>query len=484
MDLRTYDRTVVSDNLETAYAEFLRAYPRYESTRKLDALRDTEYRRLDETGHNYLDYTGGGLYGESQLRKHMELLVHNVFGNPHSANPTSLAMTHLVEQARTYVLEFFNASPDDYIVIFTQNATGALKLVGESYPFGPEGNYLLTFDNHNSVNGVREFAHNRGATVNYIPLVPPDLRVDTDKLKQAFNLANPRGHNLFAYPAQSNFSGVQHPLEWIAEAKSKGWDVLLDAAAFAPTNLLDLSRWKPDFVDLSFYKIFGYPTGIGCLIARKETVHKLHRPWYAGGTITFSSVQAEGYYLTPGSAGFEDGTVNYLGLPAVEIGLRHIAAIGIDTIHTRVMNLTGWLLDQLLALRHRNGKPLIRVYGPTTVEMRGATIEVNYYDPDGALIDCNRVEALANQRMISLRAGCHCNPGAREISLGFSAEDLEICFKDKDRMTFEQFLQVIDGKTTGAVRASLGLVTTFRDVYGYVKFAESFLDKPASAFSV
>jgi selenocysteine lyase/cysteine desulfurase len=470
------------ENLETAYAEFLRSYPAYESTQKLDELRKTEYKRLDETGHIYLDYTGGGLYAESQLREHLELLSNNVFGNPHSQNPTSLAMTRLVEQARSYILEFFNASPDEYIVIFTQNATGALKLVGESYPFSPEGNYLLTFDNHNSVNGIREFAHHRGARVTYIPLVPPDLRVDAEKLRQAFDLANPKGHNLFAYPAQSNFSGVQHPLEWIAEAKSKGWDVLLDAAAFAPTNRLDLSQWQPDFVDLSFYKIFGYPTGIGCLIARKETVHKLHRPWYAGGTITFSSVQGEGYYLTPGPAGFEDGTVNYLGLPAVEIGLRHIDSIGIHTIHTRVMTLTAWLLDQLTALRHTNGRPLIRVYGPMDMEMRGGTIEVNYFDPEGILIDCNRVEAIANSQLISLRAGCHCNPGAREISLGYSAEDLEVCFKDKDRMTFEQFLHVIDGKTTGAVRASLGLATTFEDVYRYVKFAESFLDMPQSAF--
>jgi len=50
------------------------------------------------------------------------------------------------------VLEFFNASPDEYVVTFTQNASGALKLVGESYPFGPGDAYLLTFDNHNSVN--------------------------------------------------------------------------------------------------------------------------------------------------------------------------------------------------------------------------------------------------------------------------------------------------------------------------------------------
>ena len=216
--------------------------------------------------------------------------------------------------------------------IFTPNATGALKLVGESYPFAPGDTYLLTYDNHNSVNGIREFARADGATITYIPLLPPDLRVDDAKLEEAIDAVGPGGNNLFAFPAQSNFSGVQHPLDWVACAQARGWDVLLDAAAFAPTNRLDLSQVKPDFVDLSFYKILGYPTGIGCLIARREAVIKLRRPWYAGGTITFSSVQGEGFYLTPGPSGFEDGTVNYLGIPAIEAGLRYIDSIGIETI--------------------------------------------------------------------------------------------------------------------------------------------------------
>ncbi len=472
-----------SDNtLNAAFEAFRAVYPAFDTTRDLDDLRAKDYNRLDKLGQVYLDYTGGGLYAESQLNTHLDLLKNNVFGNPHSTNPTSLAMTRLVEQARQYVHQYFHASPDEYVVIFTQNATGALKIVGESYPFEPGGNYLLTFDNHNSVNGIREYAHARGATVTYVPLLPPDLYVDADKLRAGFDLANPNAHNLFAYPAQSNFSGMQHPLEWIAEAQAKGWDVLLDAAAFAPSNRLDLSVWKPNFVDLSFYKIFGYPTGIGALIARKESVYKLHRPWYAGGTVSCASVQGEGYYLTPGPSGFEDGTVNYLSLPAVEIGLRHIESIGIEKIHTRVMCLSAWLIDQLVALRHSNGSPLIRLYGSTGIEKRGATVEVNYYDPDQMLIDCHIVETLANAENISLRAGCHCNPGAGEISMGFSEAEMLACLRDKDRMTYDQFMQVVDSKHAGAVRASLGLVTTFEDVYRYVQFARTLIDKPVESF--
>ena len=245
-------------------------------------------------------------------------------------------------------------------------------------------------------------------------------------------------------------------------------------------------RWHPDYVSLSFYKIFGYPTGIGALLVRRPALAKLRRPWYAGGTITFASVRAEaapggGFYLTPGPAGFEDGTVDYLGIPAVGIGLDHISSVGVETIHTRVMCLTGWLLEALGALHHSNGAPVVRVYGPAGTDRRGATIVMNFLDPSGMLIDSVRVERRANMAGISLRSGCHCNPGLREVALGFSTAEMAAAFKDKDRLRYEEFLQVIDGKTTGAARASLGLATTFADVYRFREFAAGFRDVPSDA---
>jgi selenocysteine lyase/cysteine desulfurase len=311
---------VAAKPIDVAYARFMEVYPAYETTSLLSELRAQEYSRLDKRNQTYLDYTGGGLYADSQLRDHMALLREGVFGNPHSTSPASEATTILVERARNYVLEYFNASPEEYVAIFTANATGAIKLVGESYPFGPGDQYLLTFDNHNSINGIREFARAKGTNVTYVPVIPPELRLDANKLVSSLDDARLGSNNLFAYPVQSNFSGVQHPLEWIAEAQARGWDVLADCAAFLPTNRLDLSRWHPDFVPLSFYKIFGYPTGVGCLLARRAALTKLSRPWFAGGTITIASVQAEDHHMAEGETAFEEGTVNYLNLPAVEIG--------------------------------------------------------------------------------------------------------------------------------------------------------------------
>jgi selenocysteine lyase/cysteine desulfurase len=374
------------------------------------------------------------------------------------------------------VLEYFNASPDEYLAIWTANASGALKLVGEAYPFAPGTRFLITFDNHNSVNGIREFARAKGATLQYLPVLPASMRVDEAQLMAALDQAQPGAPNLFAYPAQSNFSGVQHPLEWIEAARARGWDVLVDCAAFAPTNRLDLGRWHPDFVPLSFYKIFGYPTGVGCLLARKTALRRLRRPWFAGGTIFAVTVQGDGYYLAEGEAGFEDGTLNYLNLPAVEIGLNHVEAAGVDRIHERVMCLTGWLLDRLVQLKHGNGRPLVRIYGPPGRHMRGGTIALNFLDPAGHIVDERIVDRVANRAMISLSTGCFCNPGAGEVAFHIPREPLVDSFTSDVGMSYDEFLTVLGLESAGAVRASFGIASNFADAYRFLEFAKGFVD--------
>jgi molybdenum cofactor sulfurtransferase len=460
---------------ELGDAAFRRRHPSYAATSVLDDLRSSDYARLDASAHVYLDYTGGGLYAESQLREHMRLLQDGVLGNPHSINPTSLASTEFVERARAYVLDFFRASPEEYVAIFTPNATGALRLVGESYPFHPGDRFLLTFDNHNSVNGIREFARARGAETTYIPSVAPDLRVDETLLPRYLTDTAGDHHNLFAYPAQSNFSGAQHPLEWIEQAHAHGWDVLLDAAAYVPTNRLDLSRWHPDFVAISFYKMFGWPTGVGGLIARRDALEKLQRPWFSGGTIVAAFVQRQYYQSAPGAAHFEDGTVNYLNLPAVEIGLRYLDRIGIETIHDRVSALGAWLLDTLSSLAHTNGSPVATVYGPRTWDQRGATIAFNFLHPDGRVVDERYVDRVAARHNISLRSGCFCNPGAGEVAFTISSETL-LGGEFGEGMMLEDYIDAIGLPSGGAIRASLGLASNFHDVQRFIEFAAEFAD--------
>ena len=457
------------------FQKFIEDFPQYKQTTALDKLRKKEYRRLDKSRQVYLDYTGGNLYTKRQVKKHLSLLLQHTFGNPHSTNPSSHLSTTLVEETRKYVLDYFHAE-EDYYCIFTPNASGALKIVGESYPFSKDSFLLLSLDNHNSVNGIREFAKGKGSAFGYTPLNASDLKLNMEELIQHLDSHDDKTNKLFAFPAQSNVSGVKHPLHYVKLAQDKGWDVLLDVAAFVPTNTLDLQEVKPDFASVSFYKIFGYPTGLGCLLLKKEKFGKLVKPWYAGGTIAFSSATFDGHFLMQNHERFEDGTLNYLDIPAIKIGLQQIERIGMDMINRRVECLCGWLLKNLKDMQHSNGKPLAKIFGPEVMASRGGTIVLNFHDPEGRVFPFSYIESEANKKNISIRTGCFCNPGVDETNNCISENHLAEYFRAHHTHNFYN-KEEIAGQLRGAVRISLGFASNFKDVFSFYMFARTFLNR-------
>lgn len=460
-------------NAQGHFGEFIRRFPEYLETQALDELRAKDFARLDEQKHTYLDFTGGQLYGISLLERHQQFLAENILGNPHSINPSSALAERHIHDTRKKVLEYFNAG-EEYICIFTANASAAIKIVAESYPFEKTGQLLLTADNHNSVNGIREFARKKQCPFHYAPL-NADLQFNESVLEET--LEKLKGRNkLFAFPAQSNVSGLKHDLSWVEKAHSSGWHVLLDAAAFAPTNQLDLQEHCPDFVALSFYKIFGYPTGLGALLVKKTAFDLLEKPAFAGGTITIVSVNGDGHYLEKEAARFEDGTVNYLEIPALKNGLEYIEAIGIDQIGLRVEVLTTFLLSQLQQLKHYNGQALIKIYGPNSMEKRGGTLVMNFYDEEGELYDFQQIESDAFRHNISIRTGCFCNPGIDEINHGLDHEQLKRYFKLEGEKNYFDLIRFL-GMKRGAVRVSLGFVTNYKDIAKFLSFCKLYLNK-------
>ncbi|MFI0982082.1 aminotransferase class V-fold PLP-dependent enzyme [Streptomyces sp. NPDC021093] len=452
------------------------------------ALRATEFGRLDEGGHVYLDHTGAALPPRSLVLASAERVVGGCYGNPHSESPASRASGLLLAEARRAVLRHFRADPAEYAVIFTPNATGALRLVGEAYPFTSRDRLVLPLDNHNSVNGLREHARARGARTVYVPLDGPALTVDEKHLRAALPPHRRKGgeegrrRGLFAYPAQSNFTGVQHPLEWTAAAQRRGYDVLLDAAAFVPANALDLGRHHPDFVAVSWYKVFGHPTGVGSLIARREALARLRRPWFSGGTVHAVSAQAQWHVLARDESAFEDGTVDFLSIPDVTAGLEWINNIGMDRVHAHVAALTGRLLAGLRTLRHSDGSPLVRLYGPDGGGApdsgapsdgggapRGGTVALNLLGADGRVIDERIVARDSAERGISLRTGCFCNPGAGEAAFALPLRRLRSAAK-RQADSLEDYLELLRLPSAGAIRLSLGISSQPADIDAFLTF--------------
>ncbi|HEX2452488.1 MAG TPA: aminotransferase class V-fold PLP-dependent enzyme [Vicinamibacterales bacterium] len=427
----------------------------------LEGLRDREFARLGH--HTYLDYAGSALYAESQVQDHHDFLTRTLLGNPHSSHPPSLASTRIIDDARRRVLTFLDADDATHVVSFTANATAAIKLVAESYPFGSDSVCVLSADNHNSVNGIRSYARRAGAEVRYLPL-DADLRLAEPGV--ALAEAAQAGGGLLAFPAQSNFSGVRHPLHLVEHAHALGLDVLLDAAAFAPTAALSLRRCPADFTVLSFYKLFGYPTGVGALVARRDALDRLIRPWFSGGTVLFASVQLERHRLRADHEAFEDGTPNFIGIAALASGFDLLEGIGMSRLSTHVLGLTARLLHGLQSLRHANGCPVVQIYGPSDMTDRGGVVTFNVLDRSGHAVPYQVVEQRMAQAGVSVRGGCFCNPGAAEAAFGFDPRGSARCLDHLDgEFTVERFASCLgDGTAVGAIRASLGLATNADDV--------------------
>jgi selenocysteine lyase/cysteine desulfurase len=427
-----------------------------------EALRAREFARLDAQGIAYLDYAAAGLYGASQVAAYAELLG-GVFGNPHSESAPSRASTDAIEAARAAVLAYIGLDPAEYAVIFTANTSAAIKLVAEAYRFGPRRGFVLSADNHNSVNGIREYARRAGAPVAVLPL-DSELRLD-DPIPRLAGHRDAEG-GLFAFPAQSNFSGVKHPLSLIADAQRLGYDVLIDAAGLRGTALPDLAGSGADFIALSFYKLFGLPTGVGALIARHAALGRLDRPWFAGGTVDFVSVQLDRHQLTRGAHGFEDGTPNFLNIAAVPAGFAMLCTLERDRACRRLDRLTARLLGDFQSLRHRDGAPLVQLYGPQALDGRGATLAFNLLAPDGLPIPYVAVEARARDFGVALRGGCFCNPGASEAAFGLAAADMAACLAETGADFSIPRLAACLGpaQPIGALRISLGCPTSERDL--------------------
>ncbi|HLJ74435.1 MAG TPA: aminotransferase class V-fold PLP-dependent enzyme [Thermoanaerobaculia bacterium] len=399
-------------------------------------LRQREFSRLDKSRHVYADYTGSALYGTSQLLDHYALLARGVFGNPHAEARASRASTELMDRVRDTVLQFFGVDASTHDVCFTANATAAIKLVAESYPFSDERGCVLSVDNHNSVNGIREFARRAGAAVQTV-------RLDRNELP-------PDGPALFAFPAQSNFSGVQYPLSLVDIAHERGLDVLVDAAAYVPGQSLNLRDCEADFTALSFYKMFGYPTGVGALIARRDALAKLQRPWFAGGTVLYASVAADTHRLRPGHDAFEDGTPDFLGISALPSGFALLNEIGMDRIQAHVERLTSLFVRAI--------KPFATLYGRTAFNIEG----IPYWT----------VEEQAWKSNISLRGGCFCNPGASEIAFGLEEGTISRCFaRLGSEFSVERFAECTS-RSVGAVRVSFGVANNDEDVHRVVYMLE------------
>jgi molybdenum cofactor sulfurtransferase len=450
------------------------------------AFRDKEFARLDRNGEIYLDYVGGSLPPLSLLKQQFAYLESGIVGNPHSAGKEAM---HSLDRLKIMMKRLFNCDDsDDYDMVFTANASGAITIVAECFPFKVGSSFVLTKDNHTSVNSIRDFANDKGASTTYVTATNENL-IWEKSMNRALDDVDKTKPNLLAYPAQSNATGARHDLKWVEFAQKKGFQVLLDVAAYVPTSRMDLSvssSCRPDFLSMSFYKMFGYPTGIGCLLAKRSSLTKLVPTGLKSGSVCYYSgpwSPTERVLRYEDDRKFENGTPNYMAFDHVSEGIEFMLNIGLDTILGRSYALTRWLEASLTSLCHANNSHLVLVYPPDP-ELKGATIMFNLFDDSNSMIPFVVVNNVAAKYGIRLRSGCFCNSGivghatyaeagAEHCELDKKGDKIDSCAQFQDDILFPGYC--------GAIRLSFGIGSNFNDAYSFYLFARAFVNAEVSA---
>lgn len=451
-----------------------------------------------------------------------------MFGNPHSANPPSLLTEARVAEARRGVLALFGASEETHELVLTRSGTGALNLLADAFPWSPNSTFAYTLSNHNSVLGIRSVAGARGAAHGAVSEEGVEAWLAGDAPEPEFLPCADGGagackggaaaqvsddapsapSSLFAFPAKDNYNGQLFPLSWVARAQAKSspgrtWRVLVDAAAYVPTSPLNLTEVPADFVIMSFYKLFGLPTGVGALIARREAAADLRKTYWGGGAIFLATAALDWHAYRGLPDRLEDGTLPFLDIVALHEGLRTFGVLGGPAAierHTHALRAYG--AARLRGLRHANGAALVRLFGrhgdADAARVQGATLTFLLLDPRGEPYSYRAAAAELAAAGVYVRSGCTCNPGSCYGGLGLRDEEIRGLAEAKHHnWTNWEWIQVArpspsdPSKTVdvtlplGALRASLGAMSRYEDVEALAEYLERhYVDRAADGAAV
>jgi len=341
----------------------------------------------------YLDYAGAALASRSQLDLILSLCQSFTFANPHSSGIAAHRTHSMIQKVKQQLLHHFDADSSDihsgYDILFTSGTTHAMEIVSSCFPWNTHSlnrtketsKSMLVYSHnvHTSVLGMRGPALSKGAGFlceNLERICDATVETfqqwqendsnnlhfsSTDHVTQNFNHNHDRKehgggnasiNHLLVLPAECNFGGSRPDLSSILSTlrsvnqlslqnnsnnANHKWYSMLDIAKASCTQEIHINSLQPHFASLSFYKLFGYPTGLGVLFVKKSCISLLtqtayHQKRYFGGG-SVNVVLPNQDFMVPKEAhhrldSLSHGTSHFQGIISLQFGFQELNHLG------------------------------------------------------------------------------------------------------------------------------------------------------------
>ncbi|CAF3361653.1 unnamed protein product [Rotaria socialis] len=502
--------------------EFIETHPEYGYNGTIDEIYQNEFINHYPSDRIYLDHAGTTLYSQSQLDAHFHQLRTLTLNNPHSEQEDSKSLL-LIQECVELILSIFETSSRYYSIIFTLNATHACQLLSSLFPFSSQSEYAYMIDSHNSLIGIRQQVKLKGGSFSIIshPLQIYNKENDSNNnwsfrcMGHSASSPSPNVESsdpyycLFATPAENNFNGLRSPLDELVRpfinardnqlkdfpipvhrspSEACHWLTLVDCAKYLSTKPFSLSSYPVDFVVLSFYKIFGYPTGLGALIIRNESLKLLNKETYfGGGSVEYVSPYDDSRVeYKSGINGFIHGTIPCTTILSLHHGFQLITnKLSYKSISLHTQCLIDYCRNEMLKLNYSNGQRLCLFYDARSNLLiengysYGPILNFNLFNIYGQFISCRLIHRIATNHNIILRVGTFCTPGASQAYLGSSKsfENDHECRRGLFCGTNADGDDVLDSgrQPLGSIRLSLGWMSRYEDIQCWIHFLRQFI---------
>lgn len=365
----------------------------------------------------YLDHAATSWPKPPEVMEAMKLAMDGAAANPgRGSHRMAVNASRVLFNTRRALAQLFAVhNPND--IVLTSNTTEALNLAIKGYLH--EGDHVIaTMIEHNSVRRPLEYLkRTKGIRVDYIS-VDTEGEVNLKEVERAFN----KNTRLVVCSHSSNLLGSILPIKEIGELAARyGAVLLVDAAQSAGMIPIDVVDMNIGMLAFPGHKGLLGPQGTGGLYIAPDIELE---PLMHGGTGSQSNA-LEQPNIRPDR--YEAGTPNTIGYAGLQAGVNKVLEWTPEKIYHHEWELAQQMMEGLSSIRG------ITILGPDLGKPRTGLVSFIAEEKDASEL----AFILDREYGIAVRAGYHCTP------LAHMAAGTE---------------------NTGAVRASVGLWTTKKDI--------------------
>lgn len=323
-----------------------------------------------------------------------DLLANGAFNVNRGSYEGAYEVAGRVLDTRDKLAKLFHAG-DSRRVIFSPGVTYSLNYFIKGF-LKPGDHVIVSGLEHNAV--MRPLFQMAKKGVEY-DIAQVDVQGNLDP-EQVENKIRPSTKAVILSHA-SNVCGTVTPVKEVGDiCRRRQLFFVVDTAQTAGTLDIHMKEMGIDLLTFAGHKSLLGPQGIGGFLI-SEALDAQMEPYITGGTGSQSNL-LEMPDCLPDK--YESGTMNLPGIIGLHAALSYLEKTGIDNLHRRKMEMTGYFLDRVRRLSQ------VRIVGHPDLSDRVAVVSLDFLAMDNAVAAFE----LDRRAGVMTRVGLHCSPLAHQ----------------------------------------------------------------------